>query len=333
MTYPNIKLTPEQIESLRKYPAFKGAELPFIIRVDPTTLASSYCLRKVELMNLLGMRTKKPNHIPEYGSAIHLAVANRRRGMKISKCEQSAFQYFSESGADAEMDWRNEGHMINVLNRYFEEYREDNFQPMKVEIDGVTSYCVEQQFALELVDCGDIVFLLVGAIDAVGKYHAPVEICDIKCTAAKRPSIFLSKYRYSHQMMLYSYAVKQLGFCDYYPPAFIDGIFLNDGSPFARFERSPAYDFTDEAIAATVEWARRQCLALLGELMDVCVSPINPNKIVSEFLRNPSCCELFNGCDFTDLCWGNETMQMLARQRYVQRVYDPRTFGTRGDEV
>lgn len=294
---------------LLKYPAHVPGE-KLIIRLDPTTLQASNCEQWFEYHNLMGMMRKKKDHIPEYGSALHLTAAELQRGVFWKDARDAGIKYFQS--LDLECDWRNEMHLFKTLVKYCVRYQQDSFTPMKK--DGVIG--VEMPWCLPLLVTDHVEILLSGVIDAVGMMNNLVCYKDIKVTATWDSDKFMEKYRQSVQMKIYAYALRTMGYCDYYPPAIIDGVFLKNDTTYCELKRSNPLTFEDIEIEETMDWVHDIAARLADRVA------------TGKFFKNSSCCNLYDsGCTFKGLCWGTSGMKGFERNKFIQREYNPSEFG------
>lgn len=290
----------------------------WLIRVDPSSITNSNCLREFELNNLTGLTPKKTDHVMTYGSAVHETVAALLNKSKPTAAINLGLDFYNRSDPDYGLDWLNPGHLIKTLDSYCRKYTNDSFSAL--ESGGVR--CVEQSFMIDLFETSIAKFVLVGKMDAIGKMSGSdvVYIKDVKCTRAHDPTKFFVKYLYHTQMKLYAYVVQKLGITNYLPPVIIDGVFLINESKCCVLERSFAIDFTEAMVNDSVQWVMYQCEKINHALATTDKSAM--------FIKNDSACFRFGrNCEFVKLCWGRPGEAMLDAQRFTQRKYDPNTFG------
>ena len=305
------------LEHFKRYPEYKPGE-KMIIRLDPTTLNLANCSKAFELHNLMGMVTKKKDHIPEYGQAVHIMAADLQRGVKPLVAISTGLDYFVAQ--DLETDWRDEIHLHKVLHKYATKYLHDDFAAMR---DNKGDYGVELPFAIPLITTDWCDILLSGVIDSVGHLGSLPCFKDIKCTSKWNATSFIESYRKSIQFKVYSYVLKTMGFTPYLPPVMIDCVFLKNDDTFCELKRSMLMDFTEEEVEETMTWVRAKALELATNMRD------------NIFLKNTTNCNLHSedGCKFKGLCWGTDGMKMFAGQRFKQRLYDPAKFGKNEDTI
>lgn len=297
------------------YPKHKEGQ-KFVVMIDPSSIDKSNCLRQFELSNLMGIRDSKDQVPTEYGQGIHIAAADYYRYKKVLRAQKAGIAHFVSANIDHGSDWRDEAHFMGTVKRYLERYRTDPFIPEVVtHIDGREDLAIEMPFVLPLVSYPEVDFLLAGVVDGFGKYTGRPAIKDIKTTALWDRDKFIEKYRRSHQMKIYSYAVKNMFGLDYYPPAIIDAVFLRRDTTTCQLQRSPLIDFSDSDIDDTMKFVHYKANEIYNAIM------------AGKFIKNPSICDGVFQCPFVSLCWGSKIERELSFQGFVQKVYDPAEFG------
>tara|TARA_R110000803_G_C11989475_1_gene321908 strand:+ start:11854 stop:12816 length:963 start_codon:yes stop_codon:yes gene_type:complete len=313
------------LKRFSKYTTYVPGE-KLIVRLDPSTFAISDCERELELGNLMGWVENVSSHKMEYGSAIHNAAAEFvSTKCTVMQAVQVAMEYFRDCGCDPGKDWRNAGHLLMTTNGYLTKYINDPFQPATLELTDdegkkFKHIAVELPFEIPFRSYPHVDIILCGVIDSYGTMDGVKCFKDIKSTASWDIPKFFEKYRTSIQLMIYAWAMRHLGWVDYYPPALIDGIFLRDNvNKTAKFERSGFIDFEDSQVDDTMDWVRDRCDRIATLLEED-----------APFLKNPTRCEkLFGKCKFMNICWEhNETLRDVHMRRLKQVIYDPKTFGT-----
>lgn len=283
-----------------------------LVRLDASTAKELACPKKFEFQNLMGLQPVVPSHALEFGQAFHRAVAAWLRGTPGEEAIMIAVNYYAKSKCVVpEKDFRQPGMLVTALMTYFKTYKYDAF---KVARNNSGELAVELPFYLPFLSFDHVDFVLTGVVDALGTQGVKC-FKDIKTTSNKRPSVYLSDYEISLQMMLYSYILKTKGWCDYYPPYIIDGVFVGQSNPI--LERTQLMDVRPDLVEELIEWITEQCHHLAERIKN------------GKHLRNFAYCKANFGCDFYDVCAAQEAYrEHLLNTKYTTRVYDPATFGT-----
>lgn len=285
------------------------------IRLDASTAKELACPHKFWLVNINGYVPVVPSIALEFGQAFHRSVAARLSGTSIEEAILVGVTYLASSGAQpGEKDIRTPGKLVEMLTEYFSLY--DKFDMFKIAVNDDGEAAVELSFEMPFYTGTACDVVLCGVIDALGTWGSQSTKCfkDIKSTQSKSaPATYFKSYEVSMQMMLYSYILKEKGFCDYYPPCIIDGVFIR---PKPMFERSGLIDFRADLIEELVAWLRNQCVLLDGYMAS------------GQWQRNFTFCNANYSCDFQDVCTAQIAFrQHLLGSKFKQREYNPATFG------
>lgn len=285
-----------------------------VVLLDPSSLDTANCLRKFELSNLIGLRQKRQQVATEYGQGIHIAAADYYRRGDANAAMKLGIQHFLNADIDTEDNWRDEAHFMGTVKRYLERYAKDNYKPLKVMVEGKEDYAIEMPYLIPLVSYPEVDFLLAGVVDAWGSYNGKLCLKDIKTTALWDKNKFFEKYRRSHQMKIYSYAVSKVFGLDYYPPAIIDAVFLRNAVTTCELLRSPLIDFSESDVNDTINYVKYKAEEIYRSL-------------TNGFIKNPSVCDGVFQCPYVNLCWGSKMEREITFSGFVQQIYDPSEFG------
>lgn len=283
-----------------------------IIFLDPTSMKELNCHQKFSFMNLNGYRSKTNNPKLEFGSAVHIALAERQKGRSMLESQTEALKYFFEKCPTVpESEYRNAGYLAQTLARYFSYYSFDPFTPLK----NSEGHAVELPFKIPYKSYPDIDVLLCGVIDSVGMISGRLCIKDIKTTSAYNIREYLDAYASSVQMLTYSLALKLLGLVDYYAPIMIDGIFLR-AKKEAQFVRSDLLDVNVHYMESFLSWLNTEIESL--------VEAVRTNTYKKNFTF---CHASFGECAYYKPCMAQPAFQQnILDSFYTIKVYDPSTF-------
>lgn len=290
-----------------------------ILRIDPSSISVSACSEKFRLTNIKGFVPKHLDHKMGYGQSFHKAIAVYYNTGSYEDAIRAGVEYMSTKVETPEADFRTAGHLAMAVKSYLDTYaRGDRFIPLKVPSPtGGDILGVELPFMLPYKAYETCDVVLCGVVDALGIWDSKVKVFkDIKTTAAANPTTYLAGYETSPQMMIYSYALKQLGYAEYLPPCVIDGVFINkSGAKFVRTE--PMY-FREDMVAEYMSW--------FGEKVDELVACFEGRR--EWRLNYHECSGKFGACQFYRVCsTRKEYREGMMVSEFDTRIYNPCTFG------
>lgn len=242
------------------------------IYLDSSAFSSLTCPRAFELMVRKGLVPLDGglanNHKVQYGSAFHLFISHWYNTYDVDASIARAIKCYSQVSIP-EKDFRTVGHLVSVCTAYLDTYgKSDWIEPIRLKSG---KPFVEYTFKFVIYEDDELVIILFGKIDLVGKFKGKVIVTDHKTTAAYNPVEYLEGYQLSSQMMLYTWVLSKtaeliarnkrsvlskddmkLAESFRNPYAVIDGIFLqkpsirNENNPPARFLRSEIIDYSSK---------------------------------------------------------------------------------------
>ncbi len=292
------------------------------IIIDATSSKESDCQMKFNYMNIQGLRREKVKSSLSFGSAVHLGIATYLKEKDRSKAMMAAQEYFLMAPTEfKDNDYRTASLLKRVLDEYFATYGEFDMFKTKPEY-------VELPFALPFHKSDGVEFVLSGVVDALGSYlDREVVFKDIKTSSSNYPDSYLAEYYMSFQMMTYAWAIRELGWCNYYPPVMIDGIFMRAGYKSKKtgevgessigFKRSGLIDYRSDLIEEHINWLHERC--------ELIAASVRAGKFSRNFSR---CITTFGPCEYYNVCSAQEAYREgLIQSQFIRKVYDPATFG------
>jgi len=289
-----------------------------IVRIDPSSLALSDCSEKFRLSNLEGLVSKIANHKMDYGTGFHKGIAEWHKTGDAQLAKQTTlFHMASSTSVIPKDDLRQGGHCVKSVAAYCEKYKHDQFVPARHgDVVGVELPFMIPWKAYETCDV-----VLCGVVDAIGTWNNRIKVFkDIKTHKPlwmnkKVVDDYFASYEMSHQMMIYSWAIKQLGWANYYIPCIIDGAFIVKDQ--CEFYRSQLIEYRADQVEDCMKW--------VGERIDDLVDSIEGRK---EWRRNfTQCTGKYGGCQFSRVCYVQEGYRAgTISSLFNVRDYDPCKF-------
>jgi len=295
-----------------------------LIRLDPSSLALWGCPRKFEFTNIHGYVSKLGSAPLDFGQALHRAIAawSRDRLFNALEDEQKyidiALEYYGPRLC-IKSHPRDLSNLRAALHDYFSSWsRADDFTPL---VNDRGEAAIEMPFAFDnFYEDDTITVTLCGVIDAIGTMGSTSlrVFKDIKHTSSENVKAYLDAYANSQQFQFYSYALKRIGWTDYYPPCIVDGVFISRKFQGAKCVRSNILDMQDFLVERTVQ-----------RIQDVCFEISRMVKRGGPFTHDFTQCDgKYRKCDFDPVCHiQGQFQQMGLNTAFTKRVYDPATFG------
>ncbi len=286
-----------------------------LLRVDPSSIKESDCLEKFRLSNISGYTSKIPDYKMSYGTAFHKGVAHYVKTSNRGEAIMLAASHLINDGSEIpDTDYRTPSHVADTLGKYLDLYGTgDNFTHAKVG----DQVAVELPFGIPYRSYETVDVVVCGVVDSIGFWNRNIKCFkDIKSTSAYDPDVYFKSYQTNVQFMLYSWAIKQLGWADHYIPGIVDGVFISKSG--AKFERSQLIDYREDQIDELMEW--------FSERVDAIVDCIEGRK---PWRRNFTRCQTaFGLCQFSRVCSAQAAFREgILESTFSVRVYDPSTFG------
>lgn len=295
-----------------------------LIRLDPSSLALWACPRKFEFSNIHGYVSKLSSTPLDFGQALHRAIAawtvDRLKGVV------QPHEYYTKIAVDyfatrlcVKNHPRDIPNLVRALEDYFNSWsRADDFVPL-INDDGKAA--VEMPFEFpNFYEDDHVTITLCGVIDAIGTMGGDKlrVFKDIKHTSSENIPAYLDSYKNSQQFQFYSYALRRIGWTDYYPPCIVDGVFISRKFQGAKCVRSNILDMQDFLVERTVQRVTDVCAEISRML-------VRGGAFTHDFTQ---CDGKYRRCDFDPVCHIQGQFQALAlKSAFTQREYNPATFG------
>lgn len=284
-----------------------------IIHLDASSLKNIDCPAWFNYVNLRGLTPTVPSAAAEWGTALHKFAALLYNGSTYEDAYAAASQYFLMSKCEQD-GTRTLGNLMVTLKDYYDKYGGslDIFTPLRVE----EKNAVELPFKLPYKVYDECDIILCGVVDAIGFSNKTLCFKDIKTTSKNlKPETFFASYHTDIQMIIYTWAIRNLGLVDRYIPAVIDGVFMRS-KPFV-LQRSEPIDFNEQIVSDVFAWVDDKCDDIAFRLRK------------KQWPMNFTNCEKFvKKCSFYGVCKNiGEHREGILERGFVTRVYDPETFG------
>lgn len=262
-----------------------------------------------------GLTFKQKSPALTWGKAIHIGIADYVLTKDIIGAIKKSVDWFEVNGA-SEPPGRSIENLSVVLQAYTSWYAVDEFQTLVVtKEDGTKVSGLETNFELDLVVTPEVKVMLCGVVDAVGLQNGRIAFKDIKHTTSSNHAAYMDSYALSHQMMTYSWALKQIGFADHYPTCIIDAIFIKKSELGATFVRK-AFTYSDVHVEL---WMKH----VIG--FAKMISGLTPDEFTHNFAQ---CQRRYGLCDFYYLCSTTDpdTRDQVEKMLFTTREYNPAEF-------
>lgn len=339
----------------------------FIVRLDASLMSQSGCRLRTYLKLFEQLNTQQVSNEIQFGTAFHYFAAEvKRNGGNFGKAFNGAKEIHARPcSITPKKEYLQEvSFLTKVCDDWYEWHEEkDSFEILfleetcahcqgsgTIDIDNelspvkcgycnssgkVKKYLVEQTFSIKIYEDDDVIVLLVGTIDKIGKFkNGCYGIGDYKTTAVRDPISYFRPYALSCQLRTYIYAVKK--HAELYPDsiwaemaktplvAFIEGIFYKPPSPqhkITEIVRSDCFQFKD--------WDMKDYEAMLqfkvAEVVHLYYMWRNNTVPMREGIMTGTC-GLYNGsCMYFNLCAApnDNIREQLVNKNYTKKEYDP----------
>jgi len=293
-----------------------------VVRLDPTTISASACMRKIQLMNILGYQPKIGKDEFDFGQSLHRAAALFRedrvlgKEFDVDKYIHAGVTYYAGRLCPKKSP-RDLSNLVDCIRDYCTTWnRSDPFVPL-VSPEGKVG--VELPFEFPgFYETENTEVRLCGVLDAIGTENKIPRILDIKHSATKNVDVFMSNYERSIQFIIYSWAIRQMNWVQFYPGVRVDGIFISNEYRGARLIRSNVIDVPEFQVERVIQHAR-------DVARELCVQLERGGEFTYNFSQ---CSQYYKKCEFDPLCNSPAQFQVFGlKAGYTQRVYNPATFG------
>ncbi len=343
-----------------------------IVYVDASLLARSSCRLRLYYYQK-GYRSKVNNNDTEFGTAFHIFKSEFRRGGEMAfliGCNKAKL-YFRNTPMNVVYKKRylTEAFLMKVCADYAEKYEKDLFEPIfipatKHELEEALVLeaslpltkgpelviketkikelrsdkpLTELKFCIPYYVADDMVIMLVGTIDEVGKWlNGPYCISDTKTTSSWNTESYFQGYELSPQLLFYLFILKVYAlefpnsiFATIHNStcgAFIDGVFYAPNQP-TEFVRSKTFYFSDETL--------QEYKSLLDPIIESIVYIVrNPDKPKREGIINGSCAGNFK-CPFIGVCSMPDEVSRdaILKNNFAIAEYNPLLFQTESSRI
>lgn len=310
-----------------------------IINVDASALKESACRRRLFLNVVMGYREATQYSDVEFGSAFHefikvmketndtacAILATKKRFDVPMKIKQKK-QYMTET------------FLLNTCLHYWTNWlMQDQYETIK--LDGKPM--VEVKFSYPYYSDDVVEINLCGTIDDISLHkHGTFGLRDYKTTSLYDQSSYLSGYALSPQLMFYRMLISY--YARSYPSSifaemdrrnvgcFIDAIFLAGKDKPPEYKRSEVFLFKPAQMLEFEQLIHKRVMELVEDIKTY--RDVLPPR---EGMINGACITIYGQCKFFAACLQEEndlTMMMLNRQ-YIQRKYDPLSFGKEHEQT
>lgn len=261
----------------------------------------------------------------EWGTAMHLAIAEYHRGNPQSVATKRALDYFTakrQAGMFIKDDSpRQEPMLMLAIDQYYREYNYDEFTPLQLQ--GSDELAIECPFELPYkhYEEHDLLVTLCGVRDAVGYYNNRPIIKDIKTTSAYNKKSYFNSYNTSLQMLYYSWICVLEGTFPHYPGIIIDGVFIKKSG--IELARSHIIEPQPHLMEAIQRWVHNKIDTIVNTY-------VKYGEYSEHWTYNFTRCEeKFGKCEFQQACELHPSYQTeYLNRNYDIKEYNPANFNS-----
>jgi len=301
---------------------------PKRLMIDVSLIKNSNCLREVNYSHNHGFTSKHGTYKMEYGSAGHeymkIWYSNVLTAENPYEYHQQGLSAAMAKYVDCEVpedDFRQLDHLLMVLqmyNAYVSNLGDGDFKPAVnengealVELPFALPYGKTPKKGIEVIICG--------TTDMIIEYNGRLGFVDHKITALWGEDQFLRSFILSPQLFFYAKVIKKLMNLNYYPTAFINGIFLKKGTqkePYrvCSIKRSEPIEISPMLAKEFNTFFDEKIAAIMKAVDDEYYPP------------NFNCCtKIYGQCSFTKACQleFDEDRVDVLKSTMKQREYNP----------
>lgn len=306
-----------------------------IVLIDASSLKLSACKLQLKLTVIDGYRHAINYNDIEFGSAFHTcakttALSEGNIGFGII----DALTYWrnTKMKVKEKKKYLDESFLVKTCQRWYEEmWLGDTWLPIK---DSSGKALVEYRFHHPFWQTELTEVLLCGTIDKICRHQTQpiLAIGDYKTTSLYDEKEFFASYLLSPQLFFYSRAIKKevelagennvlfpFKKTDLYN--FIDGIFLKGKDTPTVFKRSEMVKVNNDKLDIFE--------MLLEKEVKEFVETLESNNALPTGMINGACETKFGKCNYFNYCTANNSndKEMILRQYFIQRKYNPAEFG------
>lgn len=325
-----------------------------ILKLDASLLKKSACARLLYLIGIEGYRSEVSGHYVVYGLAFHKFAETYQLNVREHGSDMAQVLGWKEclrtwntvpKSINPEKKYLDASHLARTCDIWRESLTEDSF--VFSEFEGKP--LVELKFSINVYEDDEVVVLLCGTIDKIGRIQKGCYcIGDYKTAGQldfRNPEApydkYFRQYRLDPQLRTYLYALKWYG--KTYPNSifseicssgkigcFIDGIFLRpnlcpktDNIPVdASIVRSPMFFYSEDDQEEYTQMLNYQVQTLIR------IWKTNPVLPVREGIINGTCNTIYGGCQFAYACGSvdNFMFRQTLDRTFVKKPYDPMNF-------
>ena len=312
------------------------------INIDSTSLGSSGCILNFKRttfgelvdskLDPLGAYKSTSSSSMIYGVAVHKFIDTMYKtggNFPIARDEALKCFHVKKTPPSERSSWlADHKHLISTCYNTWNEYveKESSYDVLMLGDKPAT----EITFRIPFFEDEYVKIYLCGTIDTIGKFkNGCFAIRDWKTTSSYNKEDYMSSYRLSRQLRIYTLACKleaashpdsvlgRIG--NTKMGAFIDGIFLKAKANDTEYMRGEVYQFSDDDLNATK-------LMIINFCQDLSLH-VKHNHWPKQGILNGSCVGLYGRCRFWNVCASNDAVgNMLLARDFTRKYYDPLNF-------